>query len=231
MNNQNKNNYKLIKLIFFILSIILITALSIQLFPLFVNLGTPKGQLEFKEQIAKSNSSGILMILGLQLLQILVPILPGEPIEFLAGMCYGTFGGLLITSLGSFLSSFIIFYSVKKLGKNFIYAFFEEDKITKMENSKLFSNPGKIELFLLIAFLIPGTPKDLITYFAGLFPIHPMRFLLISTFCRFPSIISSTFAGSNLVAGNWKLSIISYVITFLISVLLLIVHNKKHRTY
>lgn len=229
MKNQKTNKFIIVKLIFFIISIILIALLSIKLFPLFVNLGTPSGQIAFKEYISNSSFSGILMLLGLQLLQILVPILPGEPIEFLAGMCYGTLGGLLITSIGSFLSSFVIFYCVKKLGKNFIYAFFEEDIINKIENSKLFSNPEKIELFLFITFLIPGTPKDLITYFAGLFPIHPMRFLLISTLCRFPSIISSTFAGSNLVAGNWKLVIIIYIITFIISGIFLIIYNKKHR--
>ena len=54
------------------------------------------------------------MLLGLQLLQILVPILPGEPIEFLAGMCYGTFWGMLIIFLGAFLSSFIIYFIIQR---------------------------------------------------------------------------------------------------------------------
>jgi len=156
----------------------------------------------------------------------LVPILPGEPIEFLAGMCYGTFGGMILIFLGSFLSSFIIFYCVRFFGKNFIYTFLRNDKINKLENSKLFSNPKKIELFLFIAFLIPGTPKDLFVYIAGLLPIHPYKFFLISTFCRFPSVVSSTFAGSNLVEGNWNLSIIAYVVTFALSFFIYI-YNRK----
>lgn len=187
------------------------------------------GQVEFKEQIADSSFSGMLMLLGLQLLQILVPVLPGEPIEFLAGMCYGTLGGMLLIFLGAFLSSFIIFYCVKKFGKDFINTFFGADKISKLENSKWLSNPKNIELFFFIAFLIPGTPKDLFVYIAGLLPVNPKRFFLIATFCRFPSVISSTFAGSNLVDGNWKLSIISYIVTFAISGIgLLIYNNMKH---
>ncbi len=166
------------------------------------------------------------MLLGLQLLQILVPILPGEPIEFLAGMCYGTFWGMLIIFLGAFLSSFIIFFCVRKFGKDFINTFLDEDKITKIENSKWLSKPEKIELFFFIVFLIPGTPKDLFVYIAGLLPIRASRFFLISTFCRFPSVISSTFAGSNLVDGNWKLSIIAYIITFAVSGIGLFIYNK-----
>lgn len=225
MNERNQRKFKIVKLILFILTIIFIVAISIKLFPLFTNLGTSEGQLKFKEEISNSGFSGILMLLGLQLLQILIPVLPGEPIEFLAGMCYGTIGGMFIIFLGAFLSSFIIFYCVRKFGKNFIHTFFGKDKIERLEKSKWFSDPEKIELILFIAFLIPGTPKDLFVYIAGLLPIRPYRFFLISTFCRFPSVISSTFAGSNVVDGNWWLSIVSYIITFIISGIGLYIYN------
>lgn len=225
MNEKNTKKFKVIKLILFTLAIVFLIAISIKLFPLFTNLGSKEGQLKFKEEIAHSGSSGVLMLLGLQLLQIFVPVLPGEPIEFLAGMCYGTIGGMLIIFLGAFLSSFIIFYCVRKFGRNFIHTFFDKDKIEKLENSKLFSNPEKIELILFIAFLIPGTPKDLFVYIAGLLPIRPYRFFLISTFCRFPSVISSTFAGSNVVDGNWWISIASYLVTFAISGIGLYIYN------
>lgn len=217
MNEKNTKRFKAIKLILFILAIALLIAITIKLFPLFTNLGTKEGQIKFKEEISNSGSSGVLMLLGLQLLQILVPILPGEPIEFLAGMCYGTIGGMFIIFLGAFLSSFIIFYCVRKFRRNFIHTFFGKDKIEKLENSKWFSNPEKIELILFVAFLIPGTPKDLFVYISGLLPVRPYRFFLISTFCRFPSVISSTFAGSNVVDGNWWVSIASYLVTFAIS--------------
>ena len=61
---------------------------------------------------------------------------------------------------------------------------------------------------MLILFLIPGTPKDLLVYVAGLLPIKPIKFILISTFARFPSVITSTLAGDRLAIGDWKMSII-----------------------
>lgn len=229
MEKSNTNKFKFFKLVFFILAIFILIFLSIKLFPFFANLGTTEGQLEFKEKIS-SSTSGFFMLLGLQLLQILLPVLPGEPIEFLSGMCYGTFGGMLLIFFGAFLSSFIIFFCVRKFGKNFIGTFLGEDSLNKINNSKLFSNPKKVELILFIAFLIPGTPKDLFIYIAGLLPIKPLSFLLISTFCRFPSVISSTFAGANLVNGNWHITIIAYVVTFIISGIGLLVYNNFSKT-
>lgn len=223
--NQNTKSLKIIKLILFILAIALIIGLSIYLFPLFSKLGTPEGQQNFKSEINNSGFKGPFTILGLQLLQILIPVLPGEPIEFLAGMCYGTLGGMVLIFLGAFISSSIILFLVQKLGRNFIYTFLGKDKVQKLENSKLFSNPTKLEIFFLLAFLIPGTPKDLFVYIAGLLPIRKSRFLLISTFARFPSVISSTFAGANVVNGNLWLTVTAYIVTFFISIIGIYVYN------
>ena len=52
---------------------------------------------------------------------------------------------------------------------------------------------------------------------------------MISTFARFPSIISSTIAGSNLVDGNWNVIVITYIITFALAGIVLYVFNKKEK--
>ena len=134
---------------------------------------------------------------------------------------------MLILFLGAFLSSLIIFFAVRKFGRNFIYSFVSKEKIEKIENSKWFSDTKKIDLILLILFFIPGTPKDLLVYLGGLLPIKPARFLLISTFARFPSIISSTVAGAGLINGNWVTIIVAYAITFIITGISVFIIRKK----
>ena len=96
----------------------------------------------------------------------------------------------------------------------------------------LFKNSKKVEYILLILFLIPGTPKDLLVYIGGLLPIKPIRFILISTFARFPSIISSTLAGSSIIEGRWVMMLIVYVIPLLIAGIIITImkfleKNKK----
>lgn len=132
-------------------------------------------------------------------------------------MSYGPIGGLFVIFLGAFLSTLLIFFGVRKFGKSFIYSFVSKEKIDKLENSKLFSDPKRLDMILFILFFIPGTPKDLFVYIGGLLPIKPVKFLIISTFARFPSIISSTIAGSSLVEGNWIMIVIVYSLTFAIA--------------
>ena len=79
-----------------ILTIGIIMGLAIflwKLAPLMANLSTKEGQLAFKNKISDMGFLGILLLFGLQILQILLVILPGEPFEVLAGMCYGVWGG------------------------------------------------------------------------------------------------------------------------------------------
>ena len=79
---------------------------------------------------------------------------------------------------------------------------------------------------MIILFLTPGTPKDLLVYIGALLPMKSSRFIAISTLLRFPSIISSTIAGNNLLEGKWKISILAYVITFIITFVVIYVVNK-----
>ena len=79
---------------------------------------------------------------------------------------------------------------------------------------------------MIILFIIPGTPKDLLVYIAGLLPIKPLRFILISTFARLPSVVSSTFAGNTLMKGDWQSSLVIYVITFILVGIIVFIANK-----
>ena len=140
------------------------------------------------------------------------------------------FGGTIFLIISVFLITTFIFFTVRKLGRSFVYGVCSEEKIKKLENSKLFKNPKKIEYIMLILFLIPGTPKDLLVYVAGLLPIKPLRFILISTFARFPSLISSTIAGSSIVEGNLKIGIILYALTFLLVGIIIFIAEKRDKT-
>ena len=171
----------------------------IKLWGIVKNLSSLEGQIKFKQKVMNSGILGFLMLFGLQIAQIFLFIIPGEPIEILAGMCYGSIGGTVFIIASSLIISLMIFLLVRKFGRKFVYNFSDKDKIQKIENSKLFQNPKKIEWIMFILFLIPGTPKDLLIYIAGLLPIKPVRFILISTFARFPSIITSTLAGDNML--------------------------------
>ena len=220
MNSKNKK-LKIVKFIMFIIVIIAMIGMTVYLFPVMKNLSTYEGQIAFKEKINNSGVWGFLALIGLQFAQIFLVVLPGEPLEILAGMCYGAVGGMFFIFFSVALTTTVIYLLVRKFGKELIYDSFGKEKIEKIENSKAFQNPKNLEFIFAICFAIVGTPKDLLTYLGALFPIKPIRFIAIATFCRFPSIISSTIVGQYFSQGNWEVSIIVYLITFAITFLMI----------
>lgn len=223
---SRRNKVKIFKIILTISVLALCVGIIAYLFPVMKNLSTLEGQVAFKEKVENSRFIGMLLLFGFQVAQIFLIIVPGEPIEILAGMCYGRIWGTVFIMVSSSIISTIIFLLVRKFGRRFVYDFCDKKQVLKIEKNKLFQNPKKIEMIMLILFLIPGTPKDLLVYVAGLLPIKPIKFVLISTFARFPSVITSTLAGEKLAVGDWKRSIILYgVILVLVAVAIFIINK------
>lgn len=223
---NRKNKLKIFKVILMIIVLAICVGIIIYLFPVMKNLSTTEGQLVFKEKVKNSGMIGMLLLFGLQVAQIFLIVIPGEPIEILAGMCYGGLWGTIFIMASSCIISTGIFFLVRKLGRKFVCDFCDETKIAKIENSKIFQNPKKIEIIMIILFLIPGTPKDLLTYIGALLPVKPINFILISTFARLPSIISSTLAGESLALGDWKMGVILYTsILTIVAIIIFIVHK------
>ena len=215
-----------------LLSIGIVIVLAIFLWglsPFMKDLATTEGQIAFKEKIDSMGISGIFLLFGLQILQILLVILPGEPFEVLAGMCYGAWGGALFITITVFITTTIIFFTVRKLGRKYLYNFFQRKKVDKIVKSKLFKNPRNINIVLFILFFLPATPKDLFVFIGGLLPVKPLRFILISTLVRFPSVITSTMVGANISRGNWEISLIIYAVTFVIAVISIYLVSLKDK--
>lgn len=231
--NKNKGMYakmskktKIFKLV--LLGVVLAIAIVVTayLIPVIKELGTPEGQQAFQARINDSGFLGVLMLFGLQFAQIFLFIIPGEPIEILAGICYGSIWGTVFIMVSAAIISAFIYLLVHKLGRKFIYDFVSKEKIEKIESNKIFQNPKTIRFLIFILFFIPGTPKDLLTYIAALLPIKPIEFIIISTIARFPSVISSTWAGASLLEGNWQASLLIYGVTFLIVAIIVIIMRR-----
>lgn len=221
---------KIFKILMTILIITLIGGVIAYIIPVLMELNTEAGQIAFRDKVNNLGPLGLLWLFGIQFAQIFLIFLPGEPIEVLAGMCYGSVGGTLFVMISASIISVFIFFLVRKFGRKFVYNFCDKKKVKQIENLKIFQNPRKIEKVLLILFLIPGTPKDFLSYVAGLLPIKPVNYILIATLARFPSVISSTIAGENIAVGNWKTSISIYIVTFLIVALIILLMNKFDKT-
>ena len=220
MKNKKELIKKLIPLIVFILAMVLVTVL---LWPYVSALSTEEGREEFKAFIDNIGILGWFVTLGIQLLQIFVALIPGEPVELMLGFVWGPWIGMLTCLLGIFIGTLVIFLLVKRFGRPFVRKIVGDKDLSTY---KFLSDPKKIDLTVFILFFIPGTPKDALTYIAPLAPIKPVRYLVIATLARIPSVITSTLLGDSIAEGDYLMAVIVFVVTALISVLGIILGNK-----
>ena len=132
---------------------------------------------------------------GMVFLQVVVAVIPGEPLEIAGGYAFGAWWGTVLCLVGAVLGSVAVFALVRRWGRPLAEVFFPKDKLDKLQF--LHSSPKRTVLFWLI-FTVPGTPKDLLCYFAGLTDMKWSSWLLIAAVGRLPSIVTSTVGGGAL---------------------------------
>lgn len=166
----------------------------------------------FQAFVRDSGLTGVLAFLGLQVAQVVVAVLPGEPVELMAGALYGTWGGLAMCMIGLWVGSVIVYYAVKATGPARI------DPAT-LHKYKFLCDDAHVHFFLFLLYFIPGTPKDILLYIGPFLPVRARTFFLIAMFARIPSVITSTYAGATLMEGRWQVSILVFAVTGVLALL------------
>lgn len=177
---------------------------------------------EFQDWIASKGVIGPLVFFLIMMMQVFVAVMPGEPLEIAAGYTFGWLGGTLLAAAGIAVGQAVVFMLVKKFGARALDLFISRDKL----NSVKFIRESKHSLKLLaILYFIPGTPKDLLTYCAGLLDIELKQFLMVTTIARLPSLVTSTIGGSALSDGNYLFAAIIFIATTAVSLLGLLIYS------
>ena len=148
-------------------------------------------------------------MVGINIAQVLLAFLPGEPIELASGYAFGFWEGTLLCLLASAIATSAIYLAVRCWGWNIVGLFFDRKDFQKYG---WIQDARRLELLMLAVFLIPGTPKDFLTYFAGLTRMRFPAVLAIATFGRIPSIVTSTAAASAFGSGNYVLALVAVVV-------------------
>lgn len=221
MKNKTLKQKRIIAIISIIVVLALMGWLTFFLLRSFdKNINSPE---KFKSYIDSFGLKGYLVAFGIQVLQVLVALIPGEVVEIGLGYAFGWFVGTVICLLGVTVASSAVFLLVKKAGIKVVELFVETDKINSL---RFLNSESKLKRTVFLLFFIPGTPKDLITYLVGLTRMNLAQFLSITMVARLPSVLSSTLVGHFAGAERYLVSIIIFAATAIISFVGLIVYNK-----
>ena len=201
-----------------------VVALLVVLLTLFVSNWLSSFSREgFRQYVRSYGALGPIVLLGLQILQVFIALIPGEIVESAAGYIFGPWMGTAICYLGICLASTLIFALTRRYGVKLVEVFVSREKINEL---RFLNTEQKRNLLIFLVFFIPGTPKDLLTYFVGLTDIRLRTFLLLSMVARIPSVITSTFGGHLLGQERYIGAVILYGITGLLSALGMVAYNR-----
>jgi len=203
-------------IIFIVLFILLTCVLGVIFWPLIRNLQNVEYREKFTTWVAGLGIRGGLILLGIQVLQIVVAVIPGGPVQLIAGAAYGPWLALLILEAGCAIATMVVFFMVRKFGVPFVTRFFGADAINTWG---FLRDEKKTALVTFILFLIPGVPKDTLTYLAPLSRLSLVQFTLISVVARFPAIFISVTMGDAAMRGNWLMLVLLFSLTAIIGIL------------
>ena len=147
--------------------------------------------------------------------QIVVAVLPGEPIELAAGYLFGFWGGAALCLIGSLAGTLAVTGLVRALGMRVVRLFFTREQI---ESVPWLRDSSRLEAVMFAVFLIPGTRKDVLTYAAALTDCPWWKIAAITTAGRVPSVISSTLAAGFAAEGDWALAAVTIAVTAVLAV-------------
>lgn len=178
---------------------------------------------QFRLWVESHGLLGPVLYVAFVTLQVVVALLPGEVFEIVGGYAFGTVWGTALCLFGSAVGSVIVFGLVRRYGIKLVQVFFPVEKLKALHFLK--NSPKRIFLFVII-FMIPGTPKDLLCYYAGLTDMKFVTFIIIATLGRIPAMITSTLGGDALGLQNYMFAIVVFVVAIAISGIGLIIYNQ-----
>ena len=214
------NIFKFAGLIVFIAIIAIIVVIA---WPYVADVFSEGGVDRLVERVQSAGPAGVLILFGMQFLQILVAFIPGEVVQLAAGLMYGPLFGSIIILVGCVISSSIIYLLVRKLGAPFVQSMVSTEHLEKFHS---FEESGKLDIIVFILFLIPGMPKDVFTYLVPLTDMPYKKFILLTTIGRIPGVVGSTYAASGFASGDVVGPAIVLIVLAVAAVLAILFRDK-----
>lgn len=161
---------------------------------------------------------GPVIFIALQVFQVLFAPIPGEVTGFLGGFLYGNFFGILYSTIGLGIGSWLAFIFSRLAGQPLVERIVSPKILLRFDY--LMAHKGPWIAFLL--FLIPGFPKDYLCYILGLGHMDLKTFLIISTLGRLLGTSILTLQGHLVREKNYLvlgivigLSLLCFLLAFL----------------
>ena len=177
----------------------------------------------FRAWVDSSGFVSRVVFVGMVVFQLIIALIPGEPLEMGAGYAFGAVEGTILCIIGCVIGSALVFLFVRRFGVKLVEVFFPREKIRSL---RFLQDSRRLDLLTFIVFFIPGTPKDLLSYFIGLTDMKLGTWLFITAVARIPSIVTSTVTGDALGLKDYQFALIAFGVTLALSLAGILVYRR-----
>ncbi|MGM9902501.1 hypothetical protein A5844_000585 [Enterococcus sp. 10A9_DIV0425] len=150
---------------------------SIAITVYFINLGVFKDLDALRGLVGDSIILGPIIFIFIQILQVVIPIIPGGISTAAGVLIFGPYAGFIYNYVGICIGSVIIFLLGRKYGKPFILSMISDKTYDKYIG--WLDNQSRFEKMFALAIFLPVAPDDALCLMAGLTNISIKRFTLI----------------------------------------------------
>ncbi len=145
----------------------------------------------FRRLILEKGAWGPLVFMVLQVVQIVVPVIPGGLTCVAGVVIFGAFWGFIYNYISICLGSILVFFISRTFGRSIVLRIFGEDLYDKYKG-KL--NEDKYDKFFALAIFLPVAPDDFLCYLTGLTEMSVKKFVAIILICKPLSIFAYSMA-------------------------------------
>lgn len=127
--------------------------------------------------LEKSGGFAPLIFVIIQIVQVVVPLIPGGISQGVGVLLFGSLWGFIYNYVGIVIGSIIVFFLSRRYGMTLIKKMFSKKLIDKYIG---WLNKGKkFEKFFALAIFFPVAPDDFLCYLAGVTDISVKRYISI----------------------------------------------------
>ena len=152
-----------------------------------------------KETVRSWGLMAPLVFIAIQAIQVIISPIPGEITGPVGGALFGTWLGLIYSTIGLTIGTLFCFWVGRKWGEPLVRPWLSEHHWNRM--NFVLEAEGAIICFIL--YLIPGFPKDIVSYLFGISPMPFWLFAIVSTVARIPGTWVSSYFGAHVAEQQY----------------------------
>jgi uncharacterized membrane protein YdjX (TVP38/TMEM64 family) len=149
-----------------------------------------------REYVSSFNGWAPVVFFALQFMQVIISPIPGNLTTVMGGLLFGFVQGFLISLLAIILGSLCAFLLGKAFGRPLVERIVSKKVVDKYLNTV----SSRQRLVLILMFLLPMFPDDMLCLIAGLTAIRLRTFALIMILTRPWGLLVSSLLGAGLIS-------------------------------